>query len=152
MPITPRTGPGGLASVNVFTEQSTSRTVRVPLATTRRRLGSKLALEHRRRAGKASCLVPLRAARPKLRSGMPKRVHRRVHQYPSLTEDPTKSGDWLDSLASASILEEVQPESDAVYLDQGSGTLPAHHRSNQGVPSSPSKEAEATENLSTYYK
>src|SRR5271167_1526694 len=52
---------------------------------------------------------------------------------------------------SASILEEVQPESNAVYLDQGAGTLPAHHRSNQGVPSSPSKEAEAAENLSTYY-
>jgi transposase len=31
---------------------------------------------------------------------------------------------------------------------KGAGTLPAHHRSHQGVPSSPSKEAQATESPS----
>ncbi len=37
-------------------------------------------------------------------------------------------------------------------MDQGAGTLPAHHRSNQGVPSCPPKEAQATEDLGQYYK
>src|ERR1700730_3304745 len=53
---------------------------------------------------------------------------------------------------SASILKEVQPESNTVHLDQGAGTLPAHHPSNQGVPSGPSKEAQATEDPAQYYK
>src|SRR5580692_13133599 len=53
---------------------------------------------------------------------------------------------------STSIPKEVQPESDAVHLDQGTGTLPAHHRSDQRIPSVPPKEAQATEVFSQYYK
>src|SRR5712692_5150903 len=53
---------------------------------------------------------------------------------------------------SAAILEEVQPASHAVHLDQRAGTLPAHHRSDQGVPSHPSQETEATESQRQYYE
>src|SRR5580693_10816757 len=53
---------------------------------------------------------------------------------------------------STSIPKQVQPESDAVHLDQGTGTLPAHHRSDQRIPSVPPKEAQATEVFSQYYK
>src|ERR1700694_30297 len=49
---------------------------------------------------------------------------------------------------SGSISEEIQRESDAVHLDQGAGTLPAHHRSHKGVPSSPPEAAKTTEEQS----
>jgi transposase len=41
-------------------------------------------------------------------------------------------------------LKKYSPESDAIHLDQGTGTLPKNHQGNQGVPSRPSKESQAT--------
>src|ERR1017187_10417234 len=53
---------------------------------------------------------------------------------------------------SAPLLEQIQPESDAVHLDQRAGTLPADHRSNQAVPSGTPQKAAPTKSSEQYYK
>src|SRR5580658_10605792 len=52
----------------------------------------------------------------------------------------------------APLSEAIQPGPNALHLDQRAGTFPAHHRSNQAVPSSSSLAAKAEEGESRYYK
>src|SRR5580658_10123107 len=52
----------------------------------------------------------------------------------------------------APLSEAIQPGPNALHLDQRAGTFPAHHRSNQAVPSSSSQAAKAEEGESRYYK
>src|SRR5512139_1108431 len=77
-----------------------------------------------------------------------------LFQHSSQTGTGTKRAALEERLEgfAAPILEEVQPKSDTIHLDQRARALPAHHRSNQAVPSRQPQAAQAAETQDKYYK